>query len=147
MKKFEILEHTADLKIKVWGKDLGELFKNAATAMFTAMCGKSEIRNTKFETISKFKIRKLKTKKIEIKGQDLESLLVNFLNELLYLSDVENQGFKIKDLRFKNETELEAQLISFPLPPLEIEIKGATYHDLKIKKLDNIYEVVIVFDI
>jgi SHS2 domain-containing protein len=139
--KYKILEHTADLKIKVWGKDLPELFKNAAEAMFAAMSGKSEIRNSKHETNYKFQIKNLK-----LTAQDHESLLVNFLNELLYLSDVENRAYHVLDLEIRN-LSLKAKLYSYPLPPLEIEIKGATYHNLKIKKINNIYETVLIFDI
>lgn len=144
MKQFKILEHTADLKIKVWGKDLPELFKNAADAMFDAMSGKSEIRNSKHETNYKFQIKNLK-----LTAQDHESLLVNFLNELLYLSDVNNQGYRIKDIGFRKnkEFELKAELIPYPLPPLEIEIKGATYHNLKIEKKTGLYLTIILFDI
>jgi len=142
--KYKILEHTADLKIKVWGKDLPELFKNAADAMFAAMSGKSEIRNSKHETNYKFQIKNLK-----LTAQDHESLLVNFLNELLYLSDIKNKGFKILDLKIKNKEKLklEAKLLPYPLPPLEIEIKGATYHNLKIEKKTGPYLTTILFDI
>jgi len=136
MRSFEILEHAADLKIKVWGKDLPELFKNAAFAMFAAATGKQ----LKIENL------KLKIKKLEVSGTDYESLLVNFLNELLYLSDVNNRGYQVLDLEIRN-LALKAKLSTYPLPPLEVEIKGATYHDLKIKKLDKKYETVIVFDI
>jgi SHS2 domain-containing protein len=139
--KYKILEHIADLKIKVWGKDLPELFKNAVAAMYQAMAGKSEIRSTKSETNSKSQILNFK-----LAAQDYESLLVNFLNELLYLSDVENGAYQVLDLEIRN-LSLKAKLCSYPLPPLEVEIKGATYHNLKIKKINNLYETIIVFDI
>jgi SHS2 domain-containing protein len=137
--KYQILEHTADLKIKVWGKDLPELFKNAADAMFDAMTGSNQQPANSEQ----------KAQNIKISGIDHESLLANFLNELLYLSDIKNKGFKILDLKIKNKEKLklEAKLLPYPLPPLEIEIKGATYHNLKIEKKTGPYLTTILFDI
>lgn len=132
--KYKILEHTGDLKLWVWGADLVDLFKNAAEGMFFAMTGKIKKGNRRHKII-------------KISGEDEESLLVNFLNELLYLSDINNEGYKVCDLKFKNKNELEAKLVPYPLPLPEIEIKSATYYDLKIKKTPSGWEAVVVFDI
>lgn len=154
---YQILEHTGDLKIKVWGRDLPELFKNAAAAMFSAVAGRTTTRTTTNEQratktrpdLKSPTLRREKPKKIEIKGADYESLLVNFLNELLYLSDVQNKGFLAQNIEIKENgsKKLTAQLLSLPLPPLEVEIKSATYHDLKITKTAAGYETTVVFDI
>ena len=133
--KFQILEHTADLRIKVWGKDLPNLFKNAAEGMFFATTGTEPEKPT--GTV----------RKIKVSGVDDESLLVNFLNELLYLSDIHNERFQIQKLNFTKDAKLEGQLKSYPLSTLDFEIKGVTYHELKIQKIGNIYEATIVFDI
>lgn len=137
---YKILKHTADLKIKIWGNDMPTLFKNAAHAMFDVMCGKKP--KTSNQKIAK-------TKKIEISAYDYESLLINFLNELLFLTDVNNERFEINDLKIENKKRLtlNANLVPYPLSSLEIEIKGATYHDLQIKKDNSIYAATIVFDV
>lgn len=133
---YRILEHTADLKIKVWGESLLQLFQNAAEAIYSVSAGSPLPKPTKeSEKVN-----------LEVKGEDNEALLVNFLNELLFLSDVHNQGYQVSNLKLK-KGELKAELLPYPLPPLKIEIKSATYHDLKIKKTKQGYEAVIVFDI
>jgi len=136
---FAILDHTADLRIKVSATSIIDLFKEAAEGMYQAVCGQE------FRSLPK----KDQTKDIKVEGEDYESLLVNFLNDLLYLSDVENKGFEVCDLRIqkKRKMELKARLFSYPLTALEVEIKGATHHNLKIKKRGKLYEAVVVFDI
>lgn len=76
MEKFRFLEHTADMKFQAFGKSLEEAFENAALAMFNVM----------YDGRIKAKIKKT----IKIKGKDIESLLYNFLEELLFLLDSEN---------------------------------------------------------
>ena len=73
MKKYEILEHKADLKIRAFGRDKKQLFSSMLAAM--AESQKPEIK-------SKKKIKR----QIKIKSLDLAALLVDFLNEVLYLS-------------------------------------------------------------
>lgn len=74
--KFKFLEHTADVKFQAYGKSLEEAFENSALAMFNAM----------YDGKVNTKIRK----KIKVEGKDMESLLYNFLEELLFLLDSEN---------------------------------------------------------
>ncbi|PIS17526.1 MAG: archease, partial [Candidatus Nealsonbacteria bacterium CG09_land_8_20_14_0_10_42_14] len=93
MKKYEILEHKADLKIRIFGKDKKELFFNALLAM-------SE--STKAETS---KPEKKVKRKIEIKSGDLATLLVDFLSEALYLSQVQKEVFS--DIIIKKFTDKE----------------------------------------
>jgi len=133
---YSLLEHTADLKIKVWGKNLLELFQEAASALYSVSTDSPLPQPTQ-------KSQKIK---LEVEGKDEETLLVNFLNELLYLSDVKNQGYQVAKLELEND-KLKAELLPYPLPPLKFEIKSATYHDLKIQKTKQGYEAVIVFDI
>ena len=154
---YQILEHSGDLKIKVWGKSLEELFKNSAEAMYGAACG----RKFKIQKclpvpitigISKipYRIAKCKIKEVVIKGSDYENLLINFLNELLYLSDTQNKGFYPQNLVFGKKGDnltLSANLLPFPFLIPELEIKSATYHNLKVEKKDDLYQTTIVFDI
>ncbi len=76
MEKFKFLEHTADMKFQAFGKSLEEAFENAALAMFNVM----------YDGKVAGKIKK----KIKVSGKDRESLLYNFLEELLFLLDSEN---------------------------------------------------------
>ncbi|MEK6820605.1 MAG: archease, partial [Nanoarchaeota archaeon] len=76
--KFKFLEHTADMKFQAFGKSLEEAFVNSALAMKEAISGKIRVK-------SRIK------KKIMVKGKDKESLLYNFLEEILFLLD--SEGF------------------------------------------------------
>ncbi|MBW3002001.1 archease [Candidatus Woesearchaeota archaeon] len=76
MKKFDILEHTADGKFRAYGKSLEEQFGNALLAMFSFMFNLADV---------KAKIKK----KIKVKGKDKQALLYNWLEEFLVLLDID----------------------------------------------------------
>ena len=134
MKKFEILEHKADLKIRVFGKDLRELFLNAIVGMFEEAGYESEGEEIKRE--------------IKISSLDLPSLLVDFLSEVSYLCEVNREVYH--KVLFKNltEKELKGILIGKPLKRMGVHIKAVTYHDLDIhQKEDKTWQATILFDI
>src|SRR3989344_3531233 len=77
MKKYKFLEHTADIKFQVYGSSLNEIFENTALAISEILARDEKI--------------KIKTKKkIAVEGKDLESLLYNFIEELLFFLDAKN---------------------------------------------------------
>jgi len=134
MKKYEILEHKADLKIRAFGKDLKELFENAMIGMF---------ENAKYEGGG----RKIK-KEIKVSSLDLLSLLVDFLSEALYQSQINKEIYN--DIKFTKliDTELEAELIGQKVERFGEDIKAVTYHNLEIKQNKNkIWEGTVLFDI
>jgi len=134
LKKFEILEHKADLKIRVFGRDLKELFLNAMVGMFEEAGYESEGEEIKRE--------------IKISSLDLPSLLVDFLSEVLYLCEVNREVYH--KVLFKNltEKELKGILIGKPLKRMGVHIKAVTYHDLDIhQKEDKTWQATILFDI
>jgi SHS2 domain-containing protein len=136
MKKFEILEHRADLKIRVFGRTEEELFENAMVGM---------LRAAKYEPT-----KQLATKQqtIKISSLDLPSLLVDFLSEVLYL--VETKKLIFEKVKFKKftENEIEATLTGKPLKRMGVHIKGVTYHELDIsQEKDGTWQATILFDI
>lgn len=138
MKKYELIDHTADVGVKAYGKTLSEAFENAAKAMFDIITDNSEIENTgQYD--------------IELSADDLEQLLVDFLSELLYLFDAKNLvfGFFKVDIDEK-EKKLKAKIFGekFDLSKHKIgsEIKAVTYHMLEIKK-NKKTSVQVLFDI
>ena len=134
MKKYETLEHKADLKIRAFGKDKRELFENAMSGMFESAKYEREDREIKRE--------------IKVSSPDLPSLLVNFLSEALYLSEIHREVYH--HIQFKKFTEknLEGILIGKKLKRIGVIIKGVTYHDLDIhQKKDKTWQVTILFDI
>ena len=140
-KDYELLEHTADIRIMVKGAELKDLFANAARAMFDI------ISDQRPKTTD----QRLKNKKFTIKqkAESLDELFVNWLNDLLSLSSAKElifSDFKIKKI---NEKEIEAQVSGRPAADYEIntEIKAATYHQLRIEKKKAGWEAEVVLDV
>jgi len=134
--KYEILEHTADIGIRAFGKDLPELYANAAFGMFEIIFGRRATNSKERVTV-------------EVAGVDAENLMVRWLSELLNLSREGwvFGGFKIMDI---NEKKLRAEcrgqkrhLASKP----KTEIKLVTYHGLKVEKDEEEYKAEIIFDV
>lgn len=135
MKKYEILEHRADLKVRAFGKDKKELFLNMLLAM--AESQKPEIK-------SKGKIKK----QIKIKSPDLPALLVDFLNEVLYLSQTNKEVYSSIIFKKFTDKEIKGELIGQEVERFGEDIKAATYHNLDIQQgKDKIWQAIILFDI
>ena len=141
MKKFEILEHTADIGIAAYGKTRKEVFINAAKGMFEIIAGENKNPKENFYD------------KIKLEADNLEGLLFAWLNELLYISEtrlVILNKFHIKELSdFQIKAEVEGMKINPPSIKIEKEIKAATYHRLEIKKDEEsgLWSTQIIFDI
>ncbi len=133
---FKVLEHKADLKIKVFGETKEELFENAMVGMF---------EGGRYEKEGKGQKEKIK---IKVKSFDLPSLLVDFLSEILYLVETKKLVFQKVEFEKFLENEIEATLIGKKLKRMGVHIKGVTYHDLKVwQKKDGTWEAIILFDI
>ena len=134
MKKYEILEHTTDLRIRAFGKTKAELFLNMMWGMFSGAG-------------AKIKSQRTTSRKIKIKSADEQSLLVDFLSEVLALSDINNEVYF--EVRFKKlaETELEAEIFGQPVQKVDLEIKAVTYHGVESKKVGDHWEATVLFDI
>lgn len=138
MKKYELIEHTADIAVRVYGGDLEELFKNSAAALFSIIT----------ESIPSFPgtIKR----KISLKAEVIEDLLVSWLNELIsvfYTYKFFSLNYNIKI----NGTSLDCECEGIDFSPysdkIQREVKAAVYHNLKIRKDNNTYLVEIIFDV
>src|SRR5512133_1831534 len=130
---FTEIEHTADWALKVWAADLANLFAQAAEGMYWLM----ETRLAPDPRVERV---------VEVEGIDAESRLVNFLSELLYLSESERLGFDQFEIAF-NENNLRAVVRGAPVAERKKEIKAVTYHHLAIRRSGEVYTVTIVFDV
>jgi SHS2 domain-containing protein len=138
VKNYELIEHTADIGIRVRGANLKDLFINAASAMFDIIVDKqtSEITSTK-------KI------KIKLKAENIEELFVDWLNDLLSLSAIKElifSDFQIKKLD-KNKLEAVAFGAGFKNYKLKTEIKAATYHELKLRQDESGWQAEVILDV
>lgn len=145
-KDFEQIPHTADIEIRVYGKTKSELFAHALMGMFQVIGPKAlgcVIRDGRIECS-----QLPQTRAVEVQSFDLESLLVDFLSEALYLSDVHNEAYLHADIHELTDTRIRATLHGIVVEGFEVvEIKAVTYHDLRIEQLDGLWQTNIVFDI
>jgi SHS2 domain-containing protein len=132
-KKYEILEHKADLKIKAFGRTKEELFLNMLKAM-------SDSQNPEF-------LEKEIKRQIEIKALDLPALLVDFLNEALYLSQANDESYFNVSFKDFSDNEIKADLIGKKIRRFGEDIKAVTYHDVSVKQKNDAWEAIILFDI
>lgn len=132
---WEECEHTADLALRVWAPTLPALFAAAGQGMFALLTDISRVPLTHAVTIA-------------LQALDQEALLVDWLNELLYLSEGETGLCAFVAFRFDKltETALEATAFGGPAAERFNYVKAATFHDLTIRSVDAGLETFIVFD-
>lgn len=132
---FREVEHTADRALKIFGRNLNELFISAAEGMTSLMVADMSGVSGEIE------------KTIEMDAIDTESLLVEWLSELAYWAEAEMLIFKTFRIQKITVDHLAASVIGGKLPALEKHIKAVTYHNLKIIKSRQGLEATIVFDV
>lgn len=130
--EYEEIPHTADLQIIAYGKSMEELFIHAAKGMFFA------IGATGDDYIKEFK-------KIELKANDLETLLIDFLEELLFLTEAGWLG-KVNELKI-SQFKLSGKIHLCKLGTKIKEIKAVTYHDMNIFQKNGFFQTKITFDV
>ena len=137
-KPFEVIDHTADIGIVAYGTDIKQVFANAALGLFNLMADLDDFKED---------VRR----EVELSAEDVEILLVEWLNELIYIFDVEHIIFKRFEIEELTSTQIKARCFGEKIKPrkhkLKREIKAATYHMLRISKEDGSYKVQVIFDI
>ncbi len=142
---FEALPHTADLMIRVYGATLQELLSNALVGMFQLIEPEAEGCQRDGDRLVCPNLPRTHT--VEISAPEPAMLLVDFLSEAVYLSDVHNEAYLAVTVHEFDEGHIKATLLGVPVKRFGIEIKAVTYHNLEIKKTKDGYQVDIVFDI
>jgi len=130
----EEVEHTADRAFRVRGRNPAELLERAAQAM-VALDGEPPA--------SECFIRRI----IEVEGSDRETLLVNWLNEILYLEQTRSEFYDHFLLSDVTENHLRAQLYGRQLDHSVTSVKAVTFHDLAVKENPEGLEATIVVDV
>ena len=133
---YEILEHTADLGIRAWGPSIEKSFEQAAWGLIDVIGIRAEGQAGK--------------RTIRATGSDAPALLVDFLNELVFLYETEGLGVSAIKVTRLSDTELEAELSVLPLPgqPEGVGVKAATYHRLAVeRRADGGAEVRVYVDV
>ena len=129
---YQEIEHTGDYAIRIWAADFATLFADAARGLY--QLSGSQIR-----------MERPIERRLELQADDLESLLVAFLTELLYLQEHEGLGFREFALQVQ-EHRLTGTMRGGSMRTVAQPLKAVTYHGLKIEHSRSQYSCEIVFD-
>jgi len=135
MKKFEILEHKADLKVRAYGKNQEEVFLNMMLGMMEVMGPETRKPEEKI------------VRTVKIKSSDLSSLLVDFLNEALYQTQVNKETYIGVNFQELTEKELKVTITGKKVERFEEDVKAATYNNLEVKKENGGWQATVLFDV
>lgn len=130
----------ADLAFEATGKDLNDLFANAALAMLESQ--------VELKTVAQ-KV----TKKVVLENEDVGQLLFDFLSEIIYFKDAEQLIFKTvkaavtKNAVFKLAADLKGEKIDQKKHKLGNDLKAVTYHQFKIEQTKTGWRCQVVIDI
>jgi SHS2 domain-containing protein len=136
MKQYELIEHTADVGVKAYGKTLAEAFEHAAKGMFDIITDKSTI-----DPVGQYDIR--------LEAPDHEQLLVDWLSELLFLNgayDLVFGKFQVTITGNRLFASIFGEKYDTKKHRMGVEIKAVTYHMLQVHDSEPIF-VQVLFDI
>ncbi|HUU80840.1 MAG TPA: archease [Acidobacteriota bacterium] len=135
---FSVLDHTADLRIRIRGKDLRDLFEKAAKSMMHVM-----VKGVSSENAY--------TLELSVQGTDLSDLMVRWLGEILYLFEGEHQVVIAVKINTISPTYLDATVKTVPfdlnLHEVLCEVKAVTYHQIEVVQEDDRWETRVTLDL
>jgi SHS2 domain-containing protein len=126
--QFELLEHPADIGFRAYGASLEELFANTARALMSIILDPSNIQPAQHVSLS-------------AEGSDHESLLVNWLNEVLYYVDGKRIALGAFNISRLTGTHIDCLASGEPRDPQKhppkLVVKAVTYHQLKVQRIES----------
>ena len=136
--RFEWLDHTGDVGIRVYGRDLREIFVYATKALREALVSGEGRRQKKPLVLDLF-------------SDSSEILLLHFLKEILYFFETQ-KGLPLRlDIKKLEENHIVADVWTDLFDPryhvLKTEIKAVTYHQLSVQKVGEGYRAEVIFDV
>ncbi|MEA2037811.1 MAG: archease [Nanoarchaeota archaeon] len=137
MEKYKFLDDiTSDVMFEAYGKDLKELFQNAAEALFSVIC---KIKDVKPE----------ETEEYQVKAEKLEDLMINWLQALIAIVDTEQKFFSKFEIIEIDETHIRAKLSGEQIKPElgETVVKAVTLYKYQFEKTKEGYKVRVSLDI
>ena len=136
--KYEIIEHTADVGLRIWGGTLKELFINAGCGLFELIAEPG-------------KIEEKDSVDFKLKAEGKEELLVRWLSELHFKFEVDSLLFRRFRISEISEKFLSAaaygEKFDSEKHELKTEIKGVTYHGLKVEQNQDGWLAEVIFDV
>jgi SHS2 domain-containing protein len=135
---YETFEHTADLGLRVRAADLDSLFAEAGRGLFSLMVANLDA------------VRLVEEVSLGVVGDELDYLLFDWLNELLYIFETRRLVLVEFNVR-ASESSVQATARGEPFDPArhqsEHEVKAITYHELKVVKENGDWLAEVIVDI
>lgn len=132
---YAAVEHTADLALRIWGEDFHALMVNAARGVSDLMAAEPVNDRSGIE------------RSVSLEAIDAESLLVEWLSELVFLADAEGIVFQEFFIQKLTSTHLNGVLRRGGKGNLRRVVKAVTFHNLAIQRSCRGLEVTVVFDV
>ena len=138
MKKYELIDHTADIGLRIFGSCLAELFENAGFALFDVLTDSAKVHPREKRTFA-------------LERENLEELLVEWLGELLCVFDTEQFLFiSFKIIRLDNNrlhAEAAGEYYQEGVHSIETAVKAVTYHNLTVFEKNGLWEATVIVDV
>ena len=135
VKRFEELEHTADVGIRAFGNTLDELFRNAAAGMFRLITDPETVK-----PVGEYEVR--------VRAKDVKALMFDFLSEILYIHETQKLLFSEFDVTVRGlavDARVRGEKIDRDRHPLHMNIKAVTYREMIVDPERGLAQ--IIFDI
>jgi len=135
---YELIDHTADIGIRVWGENQKALFANAGQALFDLITDKKvvEAKNTE---------------QVKVTGTDIIDLMVNWLRELLFLWTGKERLVHSVYIESLSDTEIIGRVMVEPFDSnrhvIRQELKAVTYHQAEVKPVSDGWVAEVIFDV
>lgn len=135
---FEFLDHPADIGFRARGSTLEQLFANCARALIAIILDPSEVHGTEQAILT-------------AEGSDRESLLVNWLNEVLYYVDTKRLTFESFAVEFLSPEQVRT-VAKFEARdpvrhPVRLSVKAVTYHQLCVSSVEGEWIAEVYVDV
>ena len=138
MLRYKEFEHTADVGVEIYGSTLEDLFKNAGYTFFDVIVDATTISPKT-------------TRSVSVTGPDVETLLMNWLRELLFLFSVHQEVYGEFEFQSIQTTCLEARVkgesLDLKKHHFHTEIKAVTYHQFTVVNENGTWKARVIFDV
>lgn len=137
-KSYEVFEHTADIGIQAYGRTLDELFIAAAQGVESVMVEPEQIKC-------------ITSREVDVEGHDRLSLLISWLNELIFLFDTEYLLFSTFEIATMTDIRLSGraygEIYDRERHDLGSAVKAVTWHEAAISKHEDGYRARLILDL
>jgi SHS2 domain-containing protein len=142
LKKFRLLDYMSDALVQSYGRTLEEGFSNAASAMTAVMVDLRRVSPTRL------------TREVVVNGFDEQSLLYNWLEEVLVKKDIDQEIFRSSKVKIKRTPKgfslrgtLHGESVDARRHIFKRDVKAVTYHEMRITKKDGTFILRFLLDL